>query len=48
MLPNNDSEANTKYLRELDEAQNERLEQMFEELKKCNIERLSEIDPKPN
>ncbi|WP_225866193.1 hypothetical protein [Prochlorococcus marinus] len=48
MILKNDSEANSNYLRELDEAQNQRLEQMFEELKKCKIERLSEIDPKPS
>ena len=35
-------------LEELDQAQDERLEQMFEELKDCDIERLSEIDANPS
>ena len=43
MTINNDKQANPEYLDELEKAQNERIEQMFEELKHCKIDFLSEI-----
>ncbi len=49
MQPTNESTDPTKkHLEDLDEAQDQRLENMFEELEQCNIERLSVIDSRDN
>ena len=42
----NDDKLIKKHLEDLDKAQDERLEHMFEELKGCSIENLSLIDSK--
>ena len=46
MTTKNENESVSDYLKQLEKAQNDRIEEMFEELKECNIGFLSEISSK--
>ena len=46
MSINRDKKAQSDYINQLEKAQEERIEEMFEELKQCKIKSISEISSK--